>query len=75
MIRIQSEGGVERRITPIFVCDVCNEPITDVGAGAAVFRDRGQGEDELHIVKHVHKGDCYNRAEAQLVGRPGSRVA
>jgi len=71
MICIQSEGGIDRRITPVFVCDMCNEPITDIAIGAAVFRDRGHGEGELHTALHVHKGRCHKQAEAQLVGRTG----
>lgn len=72
MIRIQSEGGINRRITPVFVCDVCNEQITDIVKGAAVFRDRGHGEGELHTVLHVHKGSCHNQAESMMVGRSGA---
>ena len=71
MIRIQSDGGVDRRNTPIFVCDICSEPITDITNGTAVFRDHGHGEGELHTVLHAHKGRCHDQAEAQMVGQSG----
>lgn len=71
MIRIQSEGGVARQIVPVFVCDVCGNAITNIDEGAAVFRDHGLGEGELHTVMHVHKRRCHDQAEAKLVGENG----
>ena len=68
MIRIQSTGGTERKITPIFVCDICQKPIEEIGAGAAVFRGHGLGEDDLHDVLHVHKKKCLDIADLKLVG-------
>lgn len=68
MIRFRSSGGLERRITPVFVCDICGKQITNIGGGAVVFRNRGVGEDELLELLHVHKGKCHDQAEAQLVG-------
>lgn len=69
MIRIQSSGGLNWRISAVFACDVCGEPITDIRNGVAVFRSFGQGEDELHEVLHAHKGECDRRAVERLVGQ------
>jgi hypothetical protein len=60
-----------REAVPVFVCDICNKPITDIADAAAVFRERGRCEGELHTVMHVHKGDCHDRAMAQLGGCQG----
>ncbi len=71
VIKFQSRGGRERLIAPVFACDVCGEAITDVGAGAVVFRGLGVGEDELLELMHVHKGRCHDRAEARMTGSSG----
>jgi hypothetical protein len=68
MICIQSTGGIERRNTPVFVCDVCKKPITDVRNGAAVFRGDGHGENELNEVLHVHLGACHAEADTRMAG-------
>ena len=69
MICSQSEGAVDRRT--IFVCDICNQPITDITHGAAVFRDIDHGGGELHTVLHAHKDRCLDKAEERMVGRSG----
>jgi hypothetical protein len=61
MILMQSSGGIEQRVAPVFACDICGKPITEISNAAAVFRDCGHGEDELHKVLHVHKDDCLNK--------------
>lgn len=68
MIKLQSRGGREHIIVPVFVCDVCGEAITDVSSGAVVFRGFGVGEDELLHLMHVHKGPCHDRADVMLCG-------
>ena len=69
MIRIQSDGGVERRIPPIFVCDICNDPITKISNALVAFRDRINGEGDLQAVLHIHKGRCHDQAQAQMIGK------
>lgn len=69
MIRFQSRGARERRLTPVFVCDICEQPIMDLTGGAVVFRNRGVGEDELLELLHVHKGVCDQQAVARISGQ------
>jgi hypothetical protein len=71
MIQLQSDGDLNPRVSPVFVCDICHEPITKVGKGAAAFRSNGLGEGETYKVLHVHKGGCHNTAEKQVVGERG----
>jgi hypothetical protein len=66
MIFGQSKPG--GTLMPAIICDVCGQPITRAGLGAAVFRSRGLGEEELYTIKHVHKGTCHDTAEAELTG-------
>ncbi len=65
MIRMQSSGGIDSRILPVFVCDVCKKPIRNIRDGMAVIRSFGLGEDELYDVLHVHKSTCNSDAVRQ----------
>lgn len=64
MIKILNQGGLT---CPIFVCDVCNMKIDDLGLGAAIFQ-RSEVEGEVQDVLHVHKNACHNKGEQKLGG-------
>jgi len=64
MIKILNEGSFAY---PIFVCDVCNKRIDDIGLGAAVS-DRSGGDGEIQDVLHVHKGACHEKGDEKLGG-------
>jgi hypothetical protein len=63
---MQSRGGRNLRVNPVFVCDTCMLPIASVRDGVAIHRNLGVGEDELLELKHAHKGVCQDRIETML---------
>lgn len=71
MIRFRSSGGQERNITPVFVCDICDQAIVSFGGSAVAFWNHGVGEQELPELLHVHKRTCHDEAEMRLAGRGG----
>jgi hypothetical protein len=68
MIRFLSSGGPEPLVTPVVVCDVCRNTITEIAKGHVVFQDAGTVEGELLDVMHVHEGRCHDLAEKWLHG-------
>jgi hypothetical protein len=58
MISLQSCGGWARSLKAVLVCDICGQPIRDIGLGAAVYPDVSHGEGEIHQVLHVTKDDA-----------------
>src|SRR5881275_672957 len=65
MIKLRND---ELGYTPVAVCDICHQVITDVGYGAAVWRIPRQHLGDVFDVLHVHKGRCHDQADRQLVG-------
>jgi len=62
------------RYAPVLICDVCNQLITSVTEGAAVFPNRSPEhafwpDGQFLNVMHVHKGQCHDTAEVVLGGR------
>lgn len=70
MIRGQSKR--DGTLAAVVVCDVCNRVIDNAGKAAMVYRSPGLGEDEFYTVMHVHKGECFDRAEVELAGKDGA---
>nr|WP_199045288.1 hypothetical protein [Dyella sp. ASV24] len=64
MIKILNKGGLTY---PIFVCDVCNKKINNLGLAAAIFQ-RSEIEGEVQNVLHVHKNACQDKGEKKLGG-------
>lgn len=64
MIKYWYENG---RYAPLLLCDTCGKRIENSGMGAAVHAN-GREEGEYLDVLHVHKGQCHDKAEADLGG-------
>ncbi|MEA5420778.1 hypothetical protein VB712_16215 [Spirulina sp. CCNP1310] len=64
MIKVFKEGNVT---VPMFVCDICNKPITDGEMAVAVFQNLPLLDGiETAEVLHAHKGRCHDVAEKRL---------
>ena len=66
MIEVQKTG---HRTVAAIVCDVCREPITNVGMALVKYPAIADGESTATLL-FCHKDDCDQRSENGAAGRP-----
>lgn len=69
MIKTLYSGG---RYSPMFVCDHCGKPITNVALALALVRSSNVIEGEMLDTFHVHKGPCDRAVSARIDAISGS---
>lgn len=66
MIVLRYHEGIYR---PIILCDICEQPITDVQQANLVSKNPTRDEITVEAVMQVHQGRCTDVAEEKLGGK------